>query len=704
MGYDSLSPNIHSTLLFCSDKIRAKNSYISDLLPWVKTPPIIEDNHDPLALKGHSNDTMIITFSPDGRLLATISDHYTVRVWDVSTGTIQHTWDKHRASNVAISSTGMIAIGWGEKVTVWLIGVSQEIFKLDTIYHRIRRLSFSNDGSKLAVSVYNSIWLYDIPMSGSPSPYPKVRNSGRFAVFSPDDHLVASFRAPDRNTIQIWNAKTLELVEDLKGHEDFISMVVFSPDGSRMASCSNDQTIIIWDTRTWGEIARLRGDKSITSCYVTSCSFLPDGVRLASVSFDNVIRIWNIETQEQQDIIRDYMHMHRPIVISPDGWYLASSDKKSGIRFWYVGDEVKNTVKENHSNFSIPDQTMINDISVSANGKYIASGHHDDGIFRFRLWDGETGRRIYEVKLTDSFTGHKGHINSLVFSPNESILATASEDGAIRLWDTSSGKMTHCLTGHGNKPVKCVTFSLDGKLIASVSDDILVVHDIEEQVDDIATPSKKVVYPDWPHFQTVTFSPNGEFIVAGGSKEIIVWNAHTLELGKTIKIDHIVVCVAVSIDSARILALYQKRWNGRWTEVRMWELQTGKCLHTVNREEYDQEYKFSFDANDPDYVVTALGARLLQKSEDEGTVELGQQRPPWCPYALTRDTKAFRWAITWNGHPVINIPKQYGYIKPLNRCLLTCVVGKKIAIGSVLGEVLLLEFSDEIEPRVLEDS
>ena len=66
----------------------------------------------------------------------------------------------------------------------------------------------------------------------------------------------------------------------LRGHEDNVSSVTFSPDGTRLASGSSDATIRLWDVETREELATLRGHED----YVTSVAFSPDGARLASGS------------------------------------------------------------------------------------------------------------------------------------------------------------------------------------------------------------------------------------------------------------------------------------------------------------------------------------------------------------------------------------------------------------------------------------
>ena len=73
----------------------------------------------------------------------------------------------------------------------------------------------------------------------------------------------------------------------LVGHSESVNALSFSPDGSRLASGSDDKTVRLWDGATGAPISTLEGH----SDYVTSLSFSPDGSRLASGSYDKIVRL-----------------------------------------------------------------------------------------------------------------------------------------------------------------------------------------------------------------------------------------------------------------------------------------------------------------------------------------------------------------------------------------------------------------------------
>jgi len=122
--------------------------------------------------------------------------------------------------------------------------------------------------------------------SGPGSDYgPPGRFNERNAT-SPDGRRYTRLGSP--NDIQVTDAVTGRKYA-LVGHTNMVTCVVFSPDGSRIATTSWDRTIKLWDAATGRELLTLRGHTGGVVCV----AFSPDGRRLASGSNDKTARVWD---------------------------------------------------------------------------------------------------------------------------------------------------------------------------------------------------------------------------------------------------------------------------------------------------------------------------------------------------------------------------------------------------------------------------
>ncbi|KAI0062495.1 hypothetical protein BV25DRAFT_1991428 [Artomyces pyxidatus] len=209
------------------------------------------------------------------------------------------------------------------------------------------------------------------------------------------------------------------------GHTSRVNAVVYSPNGTQIASISNDKTIKLWNADTGKIVSQsLQGHTD----WVTAVAYSPDGIQIASGSADMTIRLWNAKTGKAmgQPLI-GHTDTVTTIAFSPDGKQIASGSHDATVRLWNAQTrEAVGHPLEGHSDF-------VTAVAYSPDGTRIASGSDDVTI---RLWNAQTGEAVRKP-----FRGHARHIHVVAFYPDGSRIVSGSYDNTIKLWNVKTGKM-----------------------------------------------------------------------------------------------------------------------------------------------------------------------------------------------------------------------------------------------------------------------
>jgi serine/threonine protein kinase len=239
-------------------------------------------------------------------------------------------------------------------------------------------------------------------------------------------------------------------VATLRGHEEWVLSVSFSPDGKFLASGSSDRTVKVWEVGSWREVATLWGHGG----YVYSVSFSPDGKFLASGSYDETVKVWEVGSWREVATLRGHVVYVYFVTFSPDGRFLASGSEDMTVKVWEVGSWREVATLRGHGG-------PVYSVSFSPDGKFLTSGSHDGAV---KVWGVGSWQEVTTLR------GHRGLVYSVSFSPDGRFLASGSEDMTVKVWEVGSWQEVTTLKGHGNW-VRSVSFSPDGKFLASGSDD-----------------------------------------------------------------------------------------------------------------------------------------------------------------------------------------------------------------------------------------
>lgn len=226
----------------------------------------------------------------------------------------------------------------------------------------------------------------------------------------------------------------------------------------------------------------------------------PDGSRIAvaNSSRSDVRQITVFDTLSGKMIYAVKQNAYQAqLCYSPDSRYIVSADWSWCVLVWNADSG------ELYKSLSLRDGTpdahygSVRTVAYSPDGKFIASGSNDGTL---KLWDTTTWNVVYTRE-------HERVVNDVAFSPNGKYIVSGSSDSTVRIWETATGKLL--FTMQGPRPVNAVMYSPNGMYIAAGYED----SDNKTRIWNAATGAL-ILTVDSGRTWAIAYSPDGKYLAA----------------------------------------------------------------------------------------------------------------------------------------------------------------------------------------------
>jgi len=443
-------------------------------------------------------------FSDDSSRLGTIGDDGTCQVWEVSTGRIA--WVIGSAEDAIASLDGKyVMMKHAPGVEIWDVTTGKEVIRL--IHHGDSSgFAFNSNSGLLAVVSDGYTKVYD---TGSGQEVSRVvykapsrlttYSRARKVVYHPDGKYVA---LGSEENISIWDITRAREVSKVR-HAGGVNKMAFNQDGRFLATAGGDDTVRIWETQSGREVKRLGGiqavikvkndeDEENERMNVQSVHFSPQGDLLEIETADGAIQV--IHLIEGKEIARG-----RGAVFSSDGKYMAIQGDDLIVQIY---DLITRKVI-----FSTPGIDKVQRWVFSDTGYRLAVINNNNiGI----IYEVSEGREISRISFDTKVT-------SLLISPDGKWLATARQDGRIEVWDARTGQAI-IRANHPGEP-HFFSFEQEGRYLVigggihGVNKDAIQVLDLKKKKCVVSLPLRRAL-------DKVYFSPDEKYLVVITDEEI----------------------------------------------------------------------------------------------------------------------------------------------------------------------------------------
>lgn len=538
-----------------------------------------------LLLVNIKNDKYVnsAVFSPDGlNILAAYYGGYFAKIWEAKTGDLVSEFEgSFGIENTAeYSSDGKFVLTTFSPFNykIWEAETKKLLFNYDLPFGETH-VNFNSDFSKM-VSVKDDTIAIIRTISNELSINKLISHSNKITsvIFSPDGNKIGT--TSEDHISRIWDVVSGDLLMNLQSHASLKS-IVFSPDGKKAVTVSEDASATIWNALKKDLLFNIYGH----TFGIRSVKISPDG-RLIAIAFeDNTVKIWSVENGKLISDLAGYSAAINYADFSPDGKRIIVASVNNLAKEWDVENGKLVSILTGHD-YSI-NTARYSPICADdpSGGKKILTASEDNTV---RIWGAGTGKQLFNLK------GHKAWVVDAEFSPDGKRILTASYDSTLRIWDSKNGKQIKKIKINSDA-INSAVFSPDGKKILTSSDDHTFIIRNAKTGKVISNFSGVI---NSAFVKSAVYSPDGKRVLVASGRRAKIWDVKTGKpLFNVAKHSSWINSANYSSDGKRVIT------SSMDNTVKIWDAKSGTLLHSLLGHAYHVNYaNFSRDGKK---IVTA---------------------------------------------------------------------------------------------------
>ncbi len=492
--------------------------------------------HEAARVTAHEGGAYCVTYSPDGRTLASAGKDAVIRFWDART--LHPRGELHsgqgEVNEVAFTPDGKSLASAGDDRTVWLWDLptarQRAILRPKGCRDELSTLAISPDGKVLAAGGKDGgIWSWDLA-SGK---LQAARNPGGgwifYLTFAPDSRLLAIANHDGRGVLL--DPITLRERGQFQHPHGPMHCVAFSHDNRTLAAGSaRGGRILLWDLTERVQRIDLSGHESSAT---RSLSFSPDDTLLVSGGDDWRVRLWDVRSGDLRASIQGHAGRVWSTAFAPDGEGVASAGQDGDVKLWHVHGDDRRTIRVASAaekevavdwvTFAPDGQTLFTRTTNGEPGCWnTLSGRRAALAPACRLVTvaGDDKRDLRVQVLSDAAAQvyrHARPISAVAISPDGERVAFADDSPTVWLWEVGAGQPRELSRLSG--VCKCLAFAPDGRTIAvAAAARVLLLDIVQGQSLAVLSGHSKVVL-------SIAFSPDGRLLATSGREDntVRIW-------------------------------------------------------------------------------------------------------------------------------------------------------------------------------------